>query len=79
MHSANKEWRDSIMTKEIGRRDFLKAAAAGAAGFAAASVFGGAAAFAEEDKGKGALQNSASKNKSTSWVQKGLGWCFRLR
>jgi len=40
------------MTKEIGRRDFLKAAAAGAAGFAAASVFGGAAAFAEEDKGK---------------------------
>ena len=27
---------------------------------------------------EGALQNSA-QNKNTSQVQKGLGWCFRLR
>ena len=40
------------MSTEIPRRDFLKAAAAGVAGFAAANVFGGASAFAEEDKGK---------------------------
>ena len=36
------------MSDTFTRRDFLKAAAAGAAGFAAANVFGGAAAFAEE-------------------------------
>ena len=36
------------MSREIARRDFLKAAAAGAAGLAAASVLGGAAAFAED-------------------------------
>ncbi len=36
------------MSKEIARRDFLKAAAAGAAGIAAASVLGGVTAFAEE-------------------------------
>ena len=36
------------MSAEIARRDFLKAAAAGAAGIAAASVFGGASAFAED-------------------------------
>ncbi len=36
------------MSKEIARRDFLKAAAAGAAGFAAASVLGGVSAFADE-------------------------------
>ncbi len=36
------------MEREIARRDFLKAAAAGAAGFAAASVLGGVSAFAEE-------------------------------
>ncbi len=38
------------MSTEIGRRDFLKAAAAGVAGFAAASVLGPAAASAEEGK-----------------------------
>ena len=38
------------MSKEIGRRDFLKAAAVGVAGLAATSVLGGAAAFAEEGK-----------------------------
>ena len=36
------------MNKEIGRRDFLKAAVAGAAGLAAAGALGGAA-FAEEE------------------------------
>ena len=36
------------MSAEIARRDFLKAAAAGAAGIAAASVFGGVSAFAED-------------------------------
>ena len=36
--------------KDITRRDFLKAAAAGAAGLAAASVLGGVTAFAEEEK-----------------------------
>ena len=36
------------MKNEIARRDFLKAAAAGAAGIAAASVFSGAAAFADD-------------------------------
>ena len=36
------------MSREIARRDFLKAAAAGAAGIAAASVLGGASAFAED-------------------------------
>ena len=36
------------MSREIARRDFLKAAAAGAAGLAAASVLGGVTAFAEE-------------------------------
>ena len=41
------------MSREIARRDFLKAAAAGAAGIAAASVLGGAGAFAE-DKPKAA-------------------------
>ena len=38
------------MSKEIARRDFLKAAAAGAAGIAAASVLGGVTAFAEEQE-----------------------------
>ena len=33
------------MSKEIARRDFLKAAAAGAAGIAAAGVLGGVSAF----------------------------------
>ena len=41
------------MSKEIARRDFLKAAAAGAAGIAAASVLGGVTAFAEEEKAEG--------------------------
>ena len=36
------------MSAEIARRDFLKAAAAGAAGIAAASVLGGVSAFAED-------------------------------
>jgi len=36
------------MKNEIARRDFLKAAAAGAAGLAAASVFGGVSAFADD-------------------------------
>ncbi len=36
------------MAKEFARRDFLKAAVAGAAGLAATSVLGGASAFAEE-------------------------------
>ena len=42
------------MSKEIARRDFLKAAAAGAAGLAAASVLSGVTAFAEgeQDPGK---------------------------
>ena len=40
------------MSTEFPRRDFLKAAAAGVAGFAAAGVLGGASAFADEDKGK---------------------------
>ena len=40
------------MSGEIARRDFLKAAAAGAAGIAAASVFGGVSAFAEEEEKK---------------------------
>ena len=40
------------MSKEFGRRDFLKAAAAGVAGFAATSMLAGASAFAEEDTGK---------------------------
>ena len=39
------------MSKEIARRDFLKAAAAGAAGIAAASVLGGVSAFAETEQG----------------------------
>ena len=38
------------MSNEIARRDFLKAAAAGAAGLAAAGVFGGVGAFAEDAK-----------------------------
>ena len=38
------------MSREIARRDFLKAAAAGAAGIAAAGVLGGVSAFAEEEK-----------------------------
>ena len=41
------------MSREIARRDFLKAAAAGAAGLAAASVLGGVTAFAEEEKESG--------------------------
>ena len=41
------------MSKEIARRDFLKAAAAGAAGFVAASALGGVTAFAEEEKETG--------------------------
>ena len=36
------------MNKEVSRRDFLKAAAAGAAGMAAAGVLGGATAFADD-------------------------------
>ena len=36
------------MSKGIGRRDFLKAAAAGAAGLAASGILGGVSAFAEE-------------------------------
>ena len=36
------------MNDSFSRRDFLKGAAASAVGFAAANVFGGAAAFAEE-------------------------------
>ena len=39
------------MNKEIGRRDFLKAAVAGAAGLAAAGALGGAA-FAEANEGE---------------------------
>ena len=38
------------MSKQVSRRDFLKAAAAGAAGMAAAGVFGGTA-FAEKEEG----------------------------
>ena len=41
------------MSKEIARRDFLKAAAAGAAGFVAAGALGGVTAFAEEEKETG--------------------------
>ena len=41
------------MSKEIARRDFLKAAAAGAAGFAATSVLGGVAAFADGAEAEG--------------------------
>ena len=41
------------MSKEIARRDFLKAAAAGAAGFVAAGALGGVTAFAEEGKETG--------------------------
>ena len=41
------------MSKEIARRDFLKAAAAGAAGLAAAGVLGGVTAFADEEKDTG--------------------------
>ena len=41
------------MSKEIARRDFLKAAAAGAAGLVAAGTLGGVTAFAEEEKETG--------------------------
>ena len=41
------------MSREIARRDFLKAAAAGAAGIAAASVLGGVSAFAEDRQEEG--------------------------
>ena len=41
------------MSKEIARRDFLKAAAAGAAGFVAAGALGGGTAFAEGEKETG--------------------------
>ena len=41
------------MSKEIARRDFLKAAAAGAAGLVAAGTLGGVTAFAEEEKENG--------------------------
>lgn len=41
------------MSQEIGRRDFLKTAAAGVAGLAATSVLGGVSAFAEEGKSDG--------------------------
>jgi len=44
------------MSREIARRDFLKAAAAGVAGIAAAGVLGGASAFADEGQDAKAFQ-----------------------
>jgi len=44
------------MSREIARRDFLKAAAAGVAGVAAAGVLGGASAFADEGQDAKAFQ-----------------------
>ena len=50
------------MSKEIARRDFLKAAAAGAAGFVAAGALGGVTAFLPRKKRRPACRLTAKRN-----------------